>query len=807
MPRSLPRPLRAAVIGESVPHALCLSLFCLLFTLTCWTTPVWAQEAASAVPTIDYQGAAVPDWSQIGFDSLPAMISGGSIQFPGNITRSIGYNPSRVWQAGDSVSEVLKLGDVADGFGFQNLNLNQISQLANLDLNNVSLGGFDLAKAQTLDGLVQLIPSLGDHRLADVAPIASLVQQYIAGQGGGMGEFSQLGQLPISQVIGQGQLGSLQLGDLQNINSFSLTSIPDLDKLQLGQFEGWQNQTISQVPGLGSVSFSEVVGALNTYYGFVARHDMTYGGDTEHKESTRTSTVRSISGSYQDGFNVECVQSRGCDYLELESPFPMGGGFLGNLLSMHGARWIRGGTGNGEQMVNGGEGALSVVNGGKEPTGRHPFGKVFKVVLINTDESSGSGMFGLYFRYCQRYPIDLGCTPYVIGPVPIFPTHEKGLVLVGFTNQPVPGGATSPAIPDDIQEQIDQVTGGNNGDNETCAIDPQMLTGVSGRILGSMDGGEAARASRYMPQILQACSAAGINDPNQLAYVMATAEHETDYFRTTDEYSRTMYDECGWGEGLIQVTLCSNKRQVFQRLGLPAYGGMNDRRLHDPTIAAQALCRGMKEGWYTGVSLGQCISGSSTNLACARSVVNGDYGRVGAGIDEKYERFRRALTGNGSSPSNGSSVTVCQSTGGTAGGGGNGTFARPVGGQYPVPAGGEFHNDRGTHLHQGVDFSAPIGTPIGAAEAGTVVDTCIGCNPEGYGSLIVVRHANGLETRYAHVNTIDVRVGQQVTRGQRIGTVGNRGRSTGPHLHFEVRRNGQAIDPMPFLQNRRSSTP
>jgi hypothetical protein len=58
------------------------------------------------------------------------------------------------------------------------------------------------------------------------------------------------------------------------------------------------------------------------------------------------------------------------------------------------------------------------------------------------------------------------------------------------------------------------------------------------------------------------------------------------------EYDQTPYDSCGAGEGMIQVTWCENKQKVFQELGLPAYGGVSDKRLQDPTIAADALCRG-----------------------------------------------------------------------------------------------------------------------------------------------------------------------------------------------------------------------
>ena len=70
----------------------------------------------------------------------------------------------------------------------------------------------------------------------------------------------------------------------------------------------------------------------------------------------------------------------------------------------------------------------------------------------------------------------------------------------------------------------------------------------------------------------------------------------------------------------------------------------------------------------------------------------------------------------------------------------------------------------------------------------------------GYGRIIIVRHPFGLETRYPHLNAIRVEVGQEVARGERVGDMGNSGRSTGSHLHYEVRVNGEAVDPMGYIR-------
>lgn len=94
--------------------------------------------------------------------------------------------------------------------------------------------------------------------------------------------------------------------------------------------------------------------------------------------------------------------------------------------------------------------------------------------------------------------------------------------------------------------------------------------------------------------------------------------------------------------------------------------------------------------------------------------------------------------------------------------------------------------------HHGVDYGAPAGTPILAAADGVVRFS--GARG-GYGNVVIVSHPDGTETRYAHCRDLGVRVGEAVAAGQAIATVGSTGRSTGPHLHFEVRRDGTPIDP------------
>lgn len=100
-------------------------------------------------------------------------------------------------------------------------------------------------------------------------------------------------------------------------------------------------------------------------------------------------------------------------------------------------------------------------------------------------------------------------------------------------------------------------------------------------------------------------------------------------------------------------------------------------------------------------------------------------------------------------------------------------------------------------FHAGIDMSAPRGTPILAAGSGTVKKAG---RSGGYGKLVEIEHANGLRTRYAHLSRISVKVGQVLTAGEKIGEAGSTGRSTGPHLHYEVRQGKTALNPLTYMK-------
>lgn len=124
---------------------------------------------------------------------------------------------------------------------------------------------------------------------------------------------------------------------------------------------------------------------------------------------------------------------------------------------------------------------------------------------------------------------------------------------------------------------------------------------------------------------------------------------------------------------------------------------------------------------------------------------------------------------------------------------------KPVDGYYTSGFGYRISPFTGNRqLHAGIDLYAPIGTPVRSTADGVVARVA---NDAGYGKLVVVSHGYGFSSLYAHNSKILVKVGQRIKRGQTISLVGNTGRSTGPHLHYEVKRNGVAINPVKYILN------
>lgn len=104
-------------------------------------------------------------------------------------------------------------------------------------------------------------------------------------------------------------------------------------------------------------------------------------------------------------------------------------------------------------------------------------------------------------------------------------------------------------------------------------------------------------------------------------------------------------------------------------------------------------------------------------------------------------------------------------------------------------------NGEGREVHEGLDIAVDFGTPVTATADGLVI---YAAPHAGYGNLVIVYHSNGITTRYGHLSRISVEAGQRVRRSDQIGNAGSTGRSTGPHVHYEIRENDQSVDPLRY---------
>lgn len=216
----------------------------------------------------------------------------------------------------------------------------------------------------------------------------------------------------------------------------------------------------------------------------------------------------------------------------------------------------------------------------------------------------------------------------------------------------------------------------------------------------------------------------------------------------------------------------------------PALGDSNGGRGIDPCNPAEAILAG---AWYLRV---QYDAFGSWDLALAAYNAGPGAVRQYGGIPpytETINHVRDVME----------KAAAYQASGSAVGGGGlpstgPGGWVMPVRGATFTSGFGQ----RWGRLHAGVDLAAPIGTPVYAAAMGTVSRAgWLG----GYGYSIDINHGGGVVTRYAHLSAMYVAAGTTVQAGQQIGAVGSTGNSTGPHLHFEIRRGGQPVNPAPEL--------
>jgi LAS superfamily LD-carboxypeptidase LdcB/murein DD-endopeptidase MepM/ murein hydrolase activator NlpD len=440
-----------------------------------------------------------PTLSNTTFNNMPAFSDGGTtVLNDPTLTNAVGYNPSRSWSAGSRPENVVMTGDLFRfGVGdatvqklIGNVDPSQVSLASFSAVNGMSLQDLTTAIPGLANTPVSAVPALrslaagagGNYQQglytaasayipgakaflaanpwASQLPINSLiqgdwngvldggvqvglskvVQQYPGLKNVPLGDFASNlidgnwkgavgvgvkygGQLLVKDLLKNNPaLGKIPLGELLDTRNLSLNSIPGLTQTALKKFPGIANQPIAAIPGLGNISLKDLLSLGDLLRIGFAQVDIPFGSDKEGK------APYTISGSTKDdNFMPEpCVGK--CPNFELANAKNIFG------LDLKGRQWV-----TKVQKVPGGKGFLGKVNGGKEPTGLTPWGPKpnMKLVVESINEQKGTAAMSLYLRFCIKTRwVDLGCIPYVIGPIPAGTVNEKGNVLIATSAPP-----------------------------------------------------------------------------------------------------------------------------------------------------------------------------------------------------------------------------------------------------------------------------------------------------------------------------------------------------------------------------------
>ena len=732
---------------------------------------------------VDRQGnptsvnALVPDWTQISFSQMPPISQSGNLS-ASQYTSAVGYDLSRNWTAGQTPDQYIMLGDISEALQPELLSVGSIAQQTGLSLDRVALSAFTLVAKQTLEQLVQAVPLLGQFKVKDVAPVAGLLSAKTA---------DNLTEQTLAQVLSSNpQFGQLKLGEI-DLEQYSMSSIPNLGNAQLGAFSDWQTTLIKDVPGLNALPLSRFPNPVAELGNLVMRIDAIYGP----AERKRTNT---ISGSDVQGFSVNC-QENDCAYIELDDLENSGRKIRGSL---EGKQWISGKY----QEVQGGWGCLKGVNGGKEPTGRLPFGSAFKVAVMEPDERTDTVNTALFFRFCSP----CGCSPYFIGPVPFFTYRINSPIFVGVL-EPSSGGSSS--VPTGATRGAAS-SAPTRGVGTAANVNVPCPPGSTGPIsVGNVQGVNVVALSEAIASIESSGSYDNIGP-----YVCADGGKNCGVplgkyqFVTYNEYAASSISSKPGGEQFLSKLKGGYKptqAELFQ-----FFPPADQEAVFQISITDKINTTSQQIDPTTG----NLFSGDRLIERVAQKHFGGDYSKVDGGATDAFgpltlksygsDVLRRYQAGGGAIAR--LSTAACTPTASTDTQA-TGKFIKPANGQVTSSFGTPTRPVSGMRkIHNGIAFAGEVGSPIKAVDSGavrTVVSNCLegvkNCGG-GYGNWIEIDRGNGRTTRYAHLQpgSVKVEVGDRVFQGQVIGGLGSTGMVEEPRLYFETRVNGTAVNPSQF---------
>jgi hypothetical protein len=394
-----------------------------------------------------------PNFSAITLRSLGSFSESGFI--PDDYDDYVGYSLGRQWQAGDAVIDVLKLGDLDEALGIGRMRLGQIVTKSGHQFHEVTLDRLGFIEEQTVASFIQANPQLKLESIENVPPLADLVTLIYGDRAKiilnlpvqiliDVPHQSQFNPISLNKSLktlsnktftlsqsetqaSKIEISEVEMGEL-DLSQYTLEDVSGMEDSFVEDFEGWKNEYAGEVEGLADISLDNFPNPVATTLAFVSRVDTIWSD--AHGE---IKSGQSVAGSNIAGYAVPCQTQ--CAHIELDDLENSGRDI--RWIS-EGRRWMLGNDPNNANIcpeapwgVDGGEGILGEVNCGKEPTGRNPFGPTFKVALWNIDETTDTAETSIFFRICIRFPVDLGCTPYFIGPIPWLPANREDWIILG----------------------------------------------------------------------------------------------------------------------------------------------------------------------------------------------------------------------------------------------------------------------------------------------------------------------------------------------------------------------------------------
>ena len=343
----------------------------------------------------------------------------------------------------------------------------------------------------------------------------------------------------------------------------------------------------------------------------------------------------------------------------------------------------------------------------------------------------------------------------------------------------------------EIQKQLDSV----RSSRKQLAGEKDKLSGD----LAYLEKRTQEQRAVYDSALEQKEAALMVLEMNQTASIRA----QEDYEAKVGEYQERVAQMYAWNrQSMISMLLTSDSLQGFfttlrfmklvteadeqALVELEEASALAEQLAHDAELQYEEMCALVREADAAMNEIRQQASMTREQLSKVSSSLE-----ISRQKEAQLSRDAQAAQQKPATPSAPPAQTVAAHVG-TAG------FIWPIPGQHGISSHFGYRAKYGRY-HYGTDVMAPRGTKVVAAANGIVTFASSGWN-DGYGTVVMIDHGNGYQTRYAHLNGLNCRMGQSVSAGQVIGYSGNTGNSTGPHLHFEIRMNGTPHNPMNYFK-------